>query len=436
MVVAQQSKLTAPISVGAAVDPTHAVQLQQMTGGGTTTADYVRLFINVVDITAPVELNAYNGKNAGVIDCRQEHSPTDLYCSYRFDGDSTANPNGQTVVDALSDADYPNPVWVAHGPYNVLGEINQEGNHVAIADDVYDIGRVAGGNKRWKNGFFSGAVSVGANASTALQLVPLQQLSSRIQVVAVASLANPASEFSALTGTVGGLILAYQATGSANDNWSLYGVDASAGATNVPYVVALASPNKAIAIGGRYFNGLVSFNAVATFLGSVVMSSSLTVTGTLTAQGAIDAQGVLTVASYLNLTAQPNVQAFFSGSVTIATGTNTAITWTENHDKGGNFSAGVFTAPVDGVYAFAASAQMDIGGGAANERTINMLMLKNVSTQVGSFPGVTNLTKGYTSGATHMVSLVLGDTLTPVVRQDTGVNCTLTGATVTIWKAG
>lgn len=430
-----QTALDKPVSVGAAVDPTHAVQLQQVAGGGTGAADYVRLFIDVVDITAPVELNAYNGSNAGVIDVRQRTSPTDLYCSYRFDGEATASANGRTIVAGLADPSYTNPVWVASGPYNVLGEINQEGNHVPFADDLYDLGRIAGGDLYW-HALYVRFVRLRQNASDDLDAVPKQQLDSKIQISAVASISNPAAELATLTGSNGSLLFIYQAASSANDDGALYEFDTSAGATNVPYVVA-GSGGKWIAKAGRFTNGSMSINGAVGVLGTLSASTTLSVTGASTLSGAVSAGSTLGVAGIMTLSTQPCAQASFVGTATINSGADTSITFTENVDRGSNFAASTFTVPSGGagVYWIAGQVSLDISNVLGANQQVNIKIIKNGVTLIGTFPAVTGTTNAYANGGVY-VELSVADQVTMKVRQDSGYSATLTYAVFNIAKFG
>lgn len=155
------------LAIAPATADEDAVRLDQIMPGPVV--GIVINLITVVSIVAPAELANYNGKDAAIIICKQRGNP-DLSAIYVFDESCTNAANARTIVTAKADPDYTAPKWIAGANYNLLGECNQEGNHIPLADNTYDIGRTSGGNLRWKTinalaGVFGSTLSVASTSN-------------------------------------------------------------------------------------------------------------------------------------------------------------------------------------------------------------------------------------------------------------------------------
>lgn len=420
------SALTAPIKVGPAVDPEHAVQLQQITGGGVA-LNYLRLFKAVADIAAPSELGLYNGKDAGHIIVRQT-GPPDLYCDYEFDPSGNAAADGRYIVVGKADADYSNPVWIAHGPYSIYGDVKIDGKLLPAGTNTFDFGS----SSFYWNVAYIKTVTLGQDPTAALQAATKQYVDNKVQLVSVADLNNPAAELASKTGTAGSQLIAYQTAGATNDVSTTYFADTSAGAVNVPYVVQ-GSGVRWIANGGARSNGeFISAASIRGASGSV--TNNWTVGGQMQS-ATINATGAATIGTFLNLTTQPCVIASFVGSQSITNATNTTITWTEATDRGSNFASGTFTVPTGGAgpYFLGGLCQGDCS--VANQ-SCAMIFIKNGVTTIASFGQNTGPAHFYTGNQAQLVVLADGDTVVAKFRQDTGTTATLTTAELFYMKLG
>lgn len=87
--------------------------------------------------------------------------------------------------------------------------------------------------------------------------------------VSVVDIDDPSSELNPLSASgIGGLLAAYQVTGSADDEFTLYLWDADAAAENVPYSVD-GNGGTWIAVGGKYRNGDVYVEGNINWGGSI-----------------------------------------------------------------------------------------------------------------------------------------------------------------------
>lgn len=103
------------------------------------------------------------------------------------------------------------------------------------------------------DGDFSGQTIIGAVTDSSI--VATEFIGIPISSISVSNIDDPSTELNPLSAsTVGGLIAVYEATGSANDEFTMYLWDTDAAAENVPYTVD-GDGGTWIAVSGKYQNG-------------------------------------------------------------------------------------------------------------------------------------------------------------------------------------
>ncbi len=191
--------------------------------------------------------------------------------------------------------------------------------------------------------------------------------------VTVASLVNPAAEL-ALIGSAVPQWAVCKTVGAGTDDATWYRLDATSGATNVPYVVAsLTAGLKWVAIAGRYVNEAMTINGALATLSGLTVSSNAAISGTGTITGVLAAQSSLTVATTATITgplvAQSSLTvagtARVNGATTGALGvTTTSITnplGTAAWDNGYSLIAGPGTSSTASALAFSYNQTAEAG---------------------------------------------------------------------------
>ncbi len=236
--------------------------------------------------------------------------------------------------------------------------------------------------------------------------------------VTVASLANPAAEL-ALIGSAVPQWAVCKTVGVGTDDATWYRLDATTGATNVPYVVAsLTAGLKWVAIAGRYVNEAMTINGALSTLSGLTVSSNSVISGTETVTGVLTAQSSLAVNS--NATVTGILTA--SSSLTVAsTTTLSGITTVVD----GNFSI-VGSASANRTLKFEVDAQsanadltFDTGAQTA-DRTLSVpvltasatfMVLSETQTITGTktFSAVTTISNTTTATGPTVGALVIGN---------------------------
>jgi hypothetical protein len=103
------------------------------------------------------------------------------------------------------------------------------------------------------DGDFSGETQLAARSDSSFKATEF--IGVPVMGVSVANIDDPSAELNPLSSSgIGGLLAAYQVSGSADDEFTLYLWDTDAAAENVPYSVD-GSGGTWIAVGGKYRNG-------------------------------------------------------------------------------------------------------------------------------------------------------------------------------------
>ena len=103
------------------------------------------------------------------------------------------------------------------------------------------------------DGDFSGEYHIGVRSEAPLKATEFQGIP--VMGVSVVDIDDPSAELNVLSASaIGGLVAAYQVTGSANDPFTMYLWDTDAAAENVPYSVD-GSGGTWVAVAGKYRAG-------------------------------------------------------------------------------------------------------------------------------------------------------------------------------------
>ena len=117
------------------------------------------------------------------------------------------------------------------------------------------------------DGDFAGEYHIGMRSEAPLKATEFQGIP--VMGISVVDIDDPSAELNSLSASsIGGLIAAYQVTGSANDPFTMYLWDVDAAAENVPYSVDGVGGTW-IAVAGKYIAGDVVFGGGVTFPGDV-----------------------------------------------------------------------------------------------------------------------------------------------------------------------